>query len=1085
MFLTRIAVNNPVFTLMVMLAITLIGWFTYQRLAIEEFPSVDFPVVVVLTSYPGASPETIEDQLTRPIENSVNTTSGLDTITSTSTQGQSLIVAQFDLSVNSEVAAQDVRDRVSTIESSLPEDAGRPQILRFDPAALPIMAIGISSETMPIRDVTALAEETIIPRLNTVVGVGEARLIGGVDRQINILIDEARLRALDIGINEVAGAIQAENTDIPAGAITYDLQETTVQVEGRIDDPQGFLDIIVARRGGQPIYLSEVATVEDGQADADSRALIDGRPALAIDVIQVQGSNTIAVAEGVREALDELAAKELPESVKLNIIRDNSNSIRNSVESVQTTLVEGAILAVAIVFLFLNSWRSTIITGLTLPITVIGTFAAVYFLGFTLNFMTLLALSLSIGLLIDDAIVVRENITRHLHMGKSHRRAALEGTNEIGLAVLATSLSIVAVFMPVAFMEGIIGRFFLQFGITVSVAVLLSLFVSFTFDPMLSSLWYDPTAQPNIRRRGLSRLIQKFDDAFMWLGRRYRDILTWALWHRKTTLLVALAAFVFAIVLLAQGRVGVEFAPPEDTGEIQIAITTPVGSSVDYTESKIRQVEQALKGLPELVSTYSTVNSGQSQGPGGGASGSNTGNIAVRLLPRAERDRSVTELQPVIRDLIAPIAGVESSMGVGAFGGAPPIMVTILGPNIDVLRAVAEEVSETIAAVPGTVEIQSSLDDQRPILAIRVNRDVASDLGVSMQQIGSAVRPLIAGEDVTNWNAPNGQSYDVVVRLPESARNDVGALKSLPITTSNVNANGEPVTVRLDQVAEIVQSVGAAALERQDLSRQVTITAAIGPLPDGTIPASGDVLAKVGTGVAALDLPTGYRIAQGGEAEDLAESGAAAGAALLLAVFLIYFVIASQFGSLLQPFAIMVSLPLSLIGVVTGLLVAGSTLNVFSIIGFIMLMGLVTKNAILLVDYSNRRRKEGITLYHSLLDAGTTRFRPIVMTTLSMILGMTPLALALGEGSESSAPMAHAVIGGLISSTILTLVVVPVMLTYLDGLGRRIRRLFPKAPDDLHEDLDLEPQPVPATAQEWRERTPNARPAEPPAVAAE
>ena len=1081
MFLTRIAVNNPVFATMVVLAIALIGWFSYQRLSIEQFPSVDFPVVVVLTSYPGASPETVEDQITRAIENTVNTTSGLDSVTSTSTQGQSLIIASFDLSVNSEVAAQDVRDRVSTIEASLPEDAGRPQILRFDPAALPIMSVGISSDTMPIRDLTALADETIIPRLNTVVGVGEARLIGGVDRQINILIDDGMLRSFDIGINEVVNAIQAENRDIPAGDITYDLQETTVQVEGRIDDPQGFLDIIVARRGGEPIYLSQIAAVEDGQADSDSRALIDGRPALAIDVLQVQGSNTIAVAEGVREALQDLEDNDLPPSVTLNIIRDNSDSIRNSVSSVQTTLIEGGILAVLIVFLFLNSWRSTVITALTLPITVIGTFAAVYFLGFTLNFMTLLALSLSIGLLIDDAIVVRENITRHLRMGKSHRRAALEGTNEIGLAVLATTLSIVAVFMPVAFMEGIIGRFFLQFGITVTVAVLLSLFVSFTFDPMLSSVWYDPASNPQGRRRGLARVIEKFDDAFLWVGRRYHAVLTWALWHRKTTLFAALLSFVGAMFLLASGMIGTEFAPAEDTGEIQISVTTPVGSSLDYTQAKIRQIEAVLNTVPEVVSTYSTVNSGSGGGggPGGSATGSNAGNVAVRLLPHGERERSVTDLQPVFRELMAPIAGVETSMGVGAFGGAAPIQVTILGPSLDVLASVGDQVADAIAKVPGTVEIRSSLDEQRPILAIRVNRDVASDLGVSMQQIGSAVRPLLAGEDVTNWNAPNGQSYNVVVRLPESARSDLASLEALPITTSNVNANGEPVTVRLDQVAEITRSVGAAALERQDLSRQVTVSASISGR------ANGDVLNEVGAAVAELQLPAGYRIAQGGEAEDLAESAASAGAALLLAVLFIYFVIASQFGSFLQPLAIMISLPLSLIGVVTGLLIAGSTLNVFSIIGFIMLMGLVTKNAILLVDYSNRRRKEGATLYDSLLDAGTTRFRPIVMTTLAMILGMTPLALALGEGSESSAPMAHAVIGGLISSTMLTLVVVPVILTYLDGFGRRVRRWFPKAPEDSHGEAGLELEPVAATADQWRVPATSIRTNEPPAVAAE
>ncbi|MCC6983197.1 MAG: efflux RND transporter permease subunit [Bauldia sp.] len=1071
MILTRIAVNNPVFAVMVMLGITLIGWFSFQRFSIEQFPAIDFPVVVVLTSYPGASPETVEDQITRPIENTVNTTSGLDSVTSTSSQGQSLIIAQFDLSVSSDTAAQDVKDRVSQIEASLPDDAGRPQVLRFDPAALPIMSIGISSASMPIRDLTALADETIIPRLNTVVGVGEAQLIGGVDRQINILINDERLRSLDIGINEVLNAVRAENQDLPAGTVNFGLTETTVQVEGRIADPAGFLDIIVARRGGQPIYLSEVATVEDGEADDDNRALIDGKPALAINVIQVQGSNTIAVAEGVHETLAELG-EELPPSVSLNVIVDNSTAIRNSVNSVQTTLIEGGVLAVLIVFLFLNSWRSTVITSLTLPISVIGTFGIIYFLGFTLNFMTLLALSLSIGLLIDDAIVVRENITRHLHMGKSHRRAALEGTNEIGLAVLATTLSIVAVFMPVAFMEGIIGRFFLQFGITVTVAVLLSLFVSFTMDPMLSSVWYDPASQPNAKRWFIARIVGKFDDFFMWVNRLYRRVLDWSLRHRKITLVTVLVLFVSSVAVLLP-RVGFEFLPAEDTGAFQVQVTTPVGSSVDYTEGKVLQVENVIRALPEVVSTYSTINSGQTMG-------TNQANVRVTLVPKHDRERGVLELMDVVRAELAPIAGIEATPGLDGIGGpVAPIQVTILGPDFETLGTIARDVSARLAEIPGTVDIRSSLDEQRPILAVRVNRDVASDLGVSMQQIGSAIRPLIAGEDVTDWNAPNGQSYSVVVRLPAGARNDLGALAAMPITTSNVNANGEPITIRLDQVAEITQSVGAAELERQDLSRQVTISAGISGRPNG------QVLGEVGAMTAELQLPPGYRVVQQGESEDLAESAASAGAALMLAVLFIYFVIASQFGSFLQPLAIMVSLPLSLIGVITGLLIAGSTLNIFSMIGFIMLMGLVTKNAILLVDYSNRRRKEGATLYHSLLDAGTTRFRPIVMTTLAMILGMTPLALALGEGSESSAPMAHAVIGGLISSTILTLVVVPVILTYLDGFGRRVRRLFPKAPEDGHGEEGLELEPVPATADQWRVPATNVRNNEPPAVAAE
>ncbi|WP_127754160.1 efflux RND transporter permease subunit [Devosia sp. 1566] len=1038
MFLTRISVNQPVFTTMIMVAMLVFGIYSYQRLPIEQLPDIDLPVVAVVVSYPGASPEAVENDIVEPIEEAVNTISGLDTIQSTSQAGQALVIIIFDMNVNSQTAAQDVRDRLATVEANFPDNAGDAQVLRFDPSELPVISLAVSSETMSPRDLTALTEDEIVTRLSNIPGVGRATVVGGVPRQLNVLVDPDRLNAFNIGVDQVLQALRQENQNLPAGSITEGAQVQSIQVEGRIGEEADFLDIVVGRQGGQPVYLRDVAVVENGQAEVESLALLNGRPALAIDVVKTQGANTVQVAEQVRATLADLQANELPESVRIDIVRDNAIPVEQSFHAVQNMLIEGAVLAVVIVFLFLNSWRSTVITGLTLPISIIGTMIVLYFLGFTLNMMTLMALSLAVGILIDDAIVVRENIMRHLHMGKSHRQAALDGTNEIGLAVLATTLSIVAVFMPVAFMEGILGRFFLQFGVTVSVAVLISLFVAFTLDPMMSSVWYDPAAHPGAKRGPVGRAVAQFDRFFEWIAQGYRGLLRWCLKFRKITLGIALLSFVGTFFLFP--LVGVEFVPATDTGEFQVEIETPPGSSIEYTASKVLQVDSTLKRFPEVESTYATINAGTT-------TGDNRATIVVSMVDQGLRERTPTEMTIPVREALAQIPGATFMVGAaGGLGGlSAPISVTIYGDNFAVLERLANQLQARMEEIPGLVDVQSSLDAAQPVLGVRIDRDRASDLGVSLQQIGNTLGPMLGGQDVTDWTAPDGDSYTVSVRLPEWARDDVTALGSLPITQSG--ATGSNGMVRLDQVAEIVQSTGPGEILRQDLSRQVSVEAGLAGVE------LGNVMPAVQAATESLVLPAGYSVSLGGDVEQLNETASSAGSALLLAVIAIYLVLASQFGSFLQPLAIMVSLPLALIGVMVGLLIGGSTLNMFSVIGFIMLMGLVVKNAILLVDNANQHVREGWNLYEALVEAGGTRFRPIIMTTLAMIFGMLPLALSLHEGSGQNAPMAQAVIGGLVSSTALTLVVVPVMLTYLDSFARFSRRFLPKAPSDEPEQI--------------------------------
>lgn len=1033
MFLTRVSVGHPVFATMMMVTVLVVGLFSFSRLGVDQFPETDLPIVVVTAGYTGASPETIESEIARPIESALNTIGGIDTITSESYEGRAVVVVQFELDVDSQAAAQEVRDRVARLEAGFPDGVDTPQVTRFNPEDAPILSLAVSSSTRSLSEITTFADRVITSRLSVISGVGQITLVGGSKRQMLIVVDPDRLEAYGVGVALVMDAIRRENQDRAAGTLISGIDQRIVTVEGRIEDVAGFNSIIVAQSGGYPVYLSDVATVLDTGAEVTSRATYQGVPSLGMDIVKVQGANTVAVAGDLQKEIAVLNVELAPEGIELKVTRDNARAISAQVSEVQRTLIEGGILTVVIVFLFLNSWRSTVITGLTLPISVIGTFAVIYALGFTLNTMTLMALSLSIGILIDDAIVVRENITRHLHMGKDHVRAALDGTNEIGLAVLATTLSIVAVFLPVAFMGGLIGRFFLQFGVTVAVAVLISLFVSFTLDPMLSSVWYDPHSEKDARRGPLGRLIRRFDLWFERLADRYRLLIHWTFDHRKTTIGIVVAVFIVSLMLIP--KIGAEFLPPADEGEVSVSLEANQGASLEYMAAKVDQVERALREFDYVDTIYSTINAS-------GARGFNQAVVAVQLVPNDRRDITTSEALEPVRQRLAAVAGLKVSVSQSEGGAtAKPLQLSVLGDGDDQLRKISAEITAALSKIPGATEVESSIESERPTLAVKVRREAASDLGVSIAMIGDTLRPLVAGDAVSVWNAPDGETYDVMVRLPATGRQDAAQLRNLTISTNRTDENGKPITVLLDQVADVIESTAPDAITRKDLSREIRISSNVEGRP------LGDVRQDLDAAIAVMDIPPGYRISFGGDAENLAESLGYAIQALALAVIFIYIILASQFGSFIQPVAIMMTLPLSLIGVLIGLLVTGSTLNMFSIIGFIMLMGLVTKNAILLVDYSNQERQAGKSLQESLANAGAVRLRPIVMTTLAMIFGMLPMAIGVGEGGESRAPMAHAVIGGLISSTLLTLVFVPVVLTYLDGFGRRVSFLFPRGPE--------------------------------------
>ncbi|MCU0967777.1 MAG: efflux RND transporter permease subunit [Rubrivivax sp.] len=1036
MWFTRVSIANPVLAAMVMLAFVVLGLFSWQRLAIDQFPDIDLPTVVVQMAYPGAAPEIVESEVTKKIEEAVNTVAGISSLYSRSYEGNAVVVIEFNLDIDGRKAAEDVREKVALIRPTLRDEVEEPRISRFDPASQPVFNVALLSPdgSRSPQELTTFADQVLRKKLENVRGVGAVTIVGGVEREIAVQLDPAAMEAWGVGVAQVAAALRSENQELPAGALRSLEQERTVQIAARMRTPADFADIVVARRGATSVRLGQVARIVDGPQEAESLALYNGRRTVLLAVQKSQGENTIAVVDGLQAALADARAL-LPPGMAAEVNRDASRAIRVSVANVQRTLVEGALLTVLIVFLFLNSWRSTVITGLTLPIALVGTFFVMDAFGFTINMITLMALSLCVGLLIDDAIVVRENIVRHVQMGKSPRRAALEGTQEIGLAVLATTLSIVAVFLPIGFMGGIIGKFFHEFGITMVAAVLISMFVSFTLDPMLSSVWHDPHAAHAHGRSGapagslydrtIGRVTARFERFTDRLSDAYQAILAWSLVHRVKT--VAFAALTFVASLAAVPLLGAEFVPKADLSETQVNFYTPVGSSLEVTEMRARQVDAALRELPEVRHTVTTINSGFAQGK-------MYASVYVRLVDRKDRRRSATDLAVPIRERLARIPGITvTNIGVTDLGGGKSLQFSVQGPDLAELARLGREIEARLRAIPGLVDLDSTLKPDKPTVAIEVRRDAAADLGLDVQALAGTLRTLVAGQVIGNWRADDGQTYDVVLRLAPGARDAAADLGALPLVVGAA-ADGSPRVVRLAQVADVRESSGPSQINRRDLNREINFDAnALGR-------SAGEVSADIRRALDDIAWPPGYRYSFGGSTKNMSDSFRYAVGALALGVIFIYMILASQFRSFVQPIALMSSLPLTLVGVVLALGAFGSTLNMFSIIGVVLLMGLVTKNAILLVDFAIRAREAGMERTAALLEAARVRLRPILMTTLAMVFGMVPLAFALTEGSEQRAPMGQAVIGGVITSSLLTLVVVPVVYCWLDDLSAWARR---------------------------------------------
>jgi HAE1 family hydrophobic/amphiphilic exporter-1 len=1092
MWFTQVSLRNPVFATMVMLAIVVLGLFSYQRMQVDQFPNIDFPVVVITAEYPGASPEIVESEVTKKIEEGVNSIAGINALTSRSYEGQSVVIMEFQLYVDGRRAAEDVREKIAAIRPSFRDEVKEPRVLRFDPASRAIWSVAVMPDTskggsaLSAVELTNWADQVLKKRLENVRGAGSVTLVGGTKREINVYLNPQAMESLGITADQVVNAVQNENQDLPVGAIRSLQQERVVKIDARMKRPEDFSKIIVARKGAAsgtaaPVTVGQVARIADGAQEIDSLALYNGQRTLLLTVQKAQDENTIAVVDGLNQAIKDIKPQ-LPPGARLELIGDGSRPIRVAVENVRRTLIEGALLTVLIVFLFLNSWRSTVITGLTLPISIIGTFLFMNLFGFTINMITLMALSLCVGLLIDDAIVVRENIVRHVQMGKAPYQASLDGTQEIGLAVLATTFSIVAVFLPIGFMGGIIGKFFHEFGVTIVAAVLISMFVSFTLDPMLSSIWHDPAIKHTVRAepveagqhfdklsangktfydKTIGRVTGWFDHATDSLSDSYQGILRWSLGHKLATLALALVIFITSLFMVP--LLGTEFVPKADFSETSLNFYTPVGSSLETTEAKARQVEAIIREFPEVKFTLATLNTGNAQGK-------MYASIYVRLVDRKARARSVDEMSGVLRERLKQVPGITvTHVGLlDSVGGNKQVEFSLQGPDLKELERLTRAINEKIRNIPGLVDLDSSVKADKPVIEVEVRRDAASDLGLSVSQIAASLRTLVAGQTVGNWRAPDDQTYDVNVRLAPDARNAPQDLERLPFMSSTMgsNADGSARIVRLNQVATVKESTGPNQINRRDLAREVAINANVYNRSAGEV--SNDIKAAL----EGFNFPPGYRYQFSGSTKNMAESFGYAVSALVMAILFIYMILASQFKSFLQPLALMTSLPLTLIGVVLALLLFRSTLSMFSIIGVVMLMGLVTKNAILLVDFAIRMRADrvdvdghrvpGMERGEALLQAAKVRLRPILMTTLAMIFGMVPLAFALTEGSEQRAPMGQAVIGGVITSSLLTLVVVPVTYCYMDDLAQWFKRKFgpktrPTSPAEAAADI---PSPV-------------------------
>lgn len=1022
MFLTNLSLKRPVFAIVVIIAMLAVGITSFLNLNLNDMPETNMPYVTVSISLPGASPDQMESKVTKKVEEAIGQLSGVNHITSNISEGYSMTMVEFNDTRNADDAAQDVRTKISTIRGELPDDTGEPTISKMDINGDPILSLSVTGK-MNEAELSDLVDNTIIPEINRVNGVGSVTPYGLLEREVQVKLDKDKLAARNITIDQVTSALASDNLDTPSGKVGDKSREVTIRTNSSIQNVNDFKNISVATIDGTEVRIGDIGEVIDGYKSKDSISHFNGKECIGIDIVKQSGTNTVKVAEEVKTKIAALE-KSLPNEVKIDVVTDNSTSIQASVTGVEETMIEGCILAVFIIFLFLRTLGSTMVSAVSLPTSIITTFAAMKIMGFTLNTMSLMALSLSVGLLVDDAIVVIENIERHLRLGRSPLEAAKEATSEIGLAVLATTMTIVAVFLPMSVGSGIIGKIFKEFGLTIAFAVLISLFVSFTLVPLLASRFVRNVEEQKPKTK-FGEFLAWFNYQFDRLAEIYYKMIGFVLKHRKKTLLVAAGMFVMSLALIPM--MGMNFMSQEDRGTVTINAELDSGLSLHAAEEKAKQIEKTVKKYPEVKTVYTTVKK-------------DSISMILGLTDKKDRKKSGDELAAEIRSEINKYPGLDLSVA----GTADPGMsdnsklysLHIQGNNFEQLLEYSQKAKQLLAEISGTTDVGINYKAGKPETQILVDRDAAADLGVVPASISGTLTTLFNGTTVGQYE-DNGDRIDVTVSVADNQSTGVDSIDGIYLASSTTGQ-----MIPIEMLTKKQYTTASSQIERYDKSRDIQVEAnnEIGY-------SSSDISAAFEKRLMEeLPPPKGIYFVKGGDDQMVEESTATLTQAVVLGILFIFLILAAQFESWIDPLAIMFSLPLAIIGAMFALFISGAGFSMIGMIGIIFLLGLVTKNAILLVDFIKKKRQEGMERTKAIMEAGLTRLRPIMMTTLAMILGMLPSALDSGIGSETRQPMAIAIIGGLISSTLLTLLVVPVIYTYLDDWKGKLKlgKIFKK-----------------------------------------
>ncbi|OGW59812.1 MAG: hypothetical protein A3D21_01520 [Nitrospirae bacterium RIFCSPHIGHO2_02_FULL_42_12] len=1020
MWLADTSIRRPVFATMVILGLVILGVVSYPRIGVDLFPKVEFPIVNISTTLKGASPEVVDIDLTDKVEEAVNTINGVKTITSTSTEGRSTVIVEFNLERDIDLAVQDVREKIAAIRNRLPEDIDEPVIEKVDPDANPVIWIALTGERS-IRELSTYADEILKEQLQRINGVGAIRIAGLRLRQVRVWLDRDKLSAYRISAHDVLIALQRENIELPGGRIEGEFKEYLIKVKGEFTNVQEFNDLIVGFYNGTAIRLKDVGRAEDGMAEKRSVTRFNRVPSIGLGIQKQSGTNTLEVTDRIKKEIENIR-KSLPAGMKLEISFDQSHFIKRSIEEVQFHLLYGGFFASIAVLLFLRSIRVTIISAIAIPTSIISTFAIMNVFGFTFNNMTMLGLSLSVGILIDDAIIVIENIQRHIEKGMGIKEAASFATSEIGLAVMATTLAIVVIFLPVAFMKGIIGMFFFQFALTVVFAILVSLFVSFTLTPMLSSKFLKVHTSSHTSTSVFKHLSDWLEKQYKKVEESYRRLLSIAIEHRA--IVIVSAVIIFILSLYITKFLGKEFLPSEDQSRFVARLEAPKDYSIDQIEGMFKKAEEIVLATPEIMTIF------YGQGTFGEV---HKGTMFIGLKPKSERTRSQQEIMADMRKQFRQIPGLKGTAeDVSLVGGGQrmvPIQYSIRGRNLEELNGYSKQIVSEFSKLSGIVDVDTSLEAGKSEVKVYIDRNKAADLGVDIATVAETINFLIGGEvDITRFkDEARGRRYDVKMRLNPENRKDPDDIGRLFVRSKDGRM------IELSNIVEIKEGGGPSVINRVDRQRAITLFANLEGKPLGQAKEELD-------NIAVKILPPDYTGSHKGMADMMGESFGYLMFALILGVILAYMVLASQFESFIHPITVLLSMPFSFIGAFAALLITGMTLNIFSFIGLILLMGLVKKNAILLVDYTNTLRAKGMERKEAILTAGPVRLRPILMTTFAMVFGMMPIALGIGEGSETRAPMAIATIGGLLTSLFLTLVVIPVVYDVFDDLWGRFKR---------------------------------------------